>query len=141
MGSIRTAQASGAPDPNTGMSNSYDLGDPPVGHALAAIDQSADTIALTENWTATSANYLGSPYGSTFIDCDYNGFPGRNVPAQSPADKMLSTCGANTPSRGHTGFFNVIYADSHVKNTNWSQIRTNDFFKFKLSKPTQTYSP
>jgi len=47
----------------------------------------------------------------------------------------------NTPSRGHTGFFNVIYADSHVKNTNWSQIRTNDFFKFKLSKPTQTYSP
>jgi prepilin-type N-terminal cleavage/methylation domain-containing protein/prepilin-type processing-associated H-X9-DG protein len=141
VGSIRTAAAFGSPDPNTGMSNSYDLGDPPVGHAIAAIDQVADTIALSENWNIGGSNYVGSPWGSTFIDCDYNGFPGRNVPALSPADKMLFSCGAKTPSKGHMGWFNVIYADGHVKNANWSQIRTNDFFKFKLQKPTTIVSP
>ena len=84
---------------------------------------------------------MGSPWGSTFIDCDYANFPGRTVPAVAAADKLLSTCGAVRARPGHTGFFNVIYADGHVKNNNWSQIRTNDFFKFKLQKPTQTFSP
>lgn len=141
VGSIRTAQANGLPDGNTGMSNSYDLVDPPTGHTLAAIDQPTGTIALTENWVQGNANYVGSPWGSTFIDCDYNQFPGRKVPAQSGSDKMLSTCGAATPSPGHNGFFNVVWADGHVKNQNWNMIRNNDFYVFKLTKPTQVFSP
>lgn len=144
VGSIRTVASAGIPDKNTGMSNAYDLGDPPVGHSLASIDMPADTIALTENWGASaSSNYMGSPWGSTFIDCDFVNFPGRNYPVQSPSDSMPPGCSAPNylPSRGHNGFFNVIYADSHVKNANWQQIRTNDFYKFKLSKPTTTVSP
>lgn len=142
---IRTVQA-GAPDANTGMSTSYDISPltatPSQGHTLAQIDQSADTIALTENWNATSTSYMGSPWGSTFIDCDYANFPGRVVPAVNASDKLLSTCGSPpAPGNGHTGFFNVIYADGHVKNNNWGQIRANDFAKFKLQKSTQTFSP
>lgn len=146
VAAIRTVQAGGAPDANTGMSTSYDISPlkatPSQGHTLAQIDQSADTIALTENWNATSTSYMGSPWGSTFIDCDYVNFPGRAFPAVAASDKLLSTCGSQpAPGNGHTGFFNVIYADGHVKNNNWSQIRANDFAKFKLQKSTQVYNP
>ena len=144
---IETVQAGGR-DANTGLSTSmYDTttSPEPMGHSIAQIDMPADTIALTENWNPGDKNYMASPWGSTFIECNYGNFPGRKYPSSNPVDQLPGSCSAGdsnfVPGDGHTGFFNVIYADGHVKNNNWQQIRNNDFYKFKLTKPTTVVTP
>jgi prepilin-type N-terminal cleavage/methylation domain-containing protein/prepilin-type processing-associated H-X9-DG protein len=146
IGQINTTQANGG-DPNTGMS---DWG---TGHAIAAIDQPADTIAITESWAPNSNNgtqsdsSLGSPWGALFTGCDTYKLAGRKVPAQGPIDQF-SECGSynnntpgNLPMRGHMDQGNYVFADGHAKVQRFAQVRGNDFWIFKLRKPTVNFSP
>lgn len=143
VGTIKTAQfGTSGDDPNTGMSA---WGSP---HSLASIDQSAETIALVESWAANGGvgdSYVGTPWGSLFTGCDTWKLAGRKVPAQGATDQF-SVCGefANNgliPMKGHMDQGNYLFADGHAKVMRWGQIRANDFYLFKLQKPTQTFTP
>ena len=146
IGQITTQERANAgqpqADPNTGMS---DWG---TGHAIAAIDQPADTIAITESWAANnggSDSTMGSPWGSLFTGCDTWKLAGRKVPPQGAIDSF-SLCGDYTntnevPMKGHMDQGNYVFADGHAKVQRWAQVRGNDFYIFKLRKPTVTFSP
>jgi prepilin-type N-terminal cleavage/methylation domain-containing protein/prepilin-type processing-associated H-X9-DG protein len=144
VGTIFTVQAGGR-DLNTGMSTSlYDV-DRSVGRSNTTFDEPADTIMLVENWLDNDFDsWVGGPFGSAFIECDTYELAGRNVPAQGIGDQLPTGCSSylnRKPGRGHAGGTMYVFADGHVKLMNWKQIRANDFRKFKLRKPTQTYSP
>jgi prepilin-type N-terminal cleavage/methylation domain-containing protein/prepilin-type processing-associated H-X9-DG protein len=130
------------PDPNTGMSQWQN------GNALAAIDAPAETIAITESWATEnggSDSNMGGPWGSMFTDCDAWKLAGRKVPAQGPIDQHAPCSGAWTsnrlPMKGHFDSGNYMFADGHAKQLRWAQVRGNDFFLFKLRKPTVTFTP
>ena len=140
----------GGLDLNTGMST-FDWGAQPEargdGRALAQIDQPADTIALLEgnpDGTGGASDY-GTPWSSGFIGCDVWKIPGR-VPG-TDADAAPNDCKGiysdanNKPSRGHFGGGNYIFCDGHAKQLKYDQARKNDFYLFKLQKPTTTVTP
>ena len=147
VGNINTNQAGGG-DSNTGMSAWGQ------GYSIASIDQPADTIAITESW-AGNANggsegdsWMGSPWGALFTGCDTYKLAGRNLPPQGPIDMPPAGCtgsGWDTagyfPMKGHMNQGNYTFADGHVKVQRWAQVRGNDFWEFKRTKPTQTISP
>jgi prepilin-type N-terminal cleavage/methylation domain-containing protein/prepilin-type processing-associated H-X9-DG protein len=145
VGSINTQERlanGGGADPNTGMSQWG------AGNSLAAIDQSAETISLVESWAANGGggdSAVGTPWGSLFTGCDTWKLPGRRVPAQGPIDQFAQ-CGdyANVnqqPMKGHFDSGNYLFADGHAKQLRWGQVRGNDFFLFKLRKPTVIFTP
>jgi hypothetical protein len=140
-----TGDTSGDGDPNTGMSQ---WGGPPYHPTtLALIDQPADTVAIVENWTGGSM--LGSPWGALFTSCDTYKLAGRNYPAQNGGDSWGGSSGSycasqysgNAPIKGHFSQSNYIFTDGHAKAMTWGAIRHDDFWYFKLSKPTQQFSP
>jgi prepilin-type N-terminal cleavage/methylation domain-containing protein/prepilin-type processing-associated H-X9-DG protein len=137
-------------DPNTGMSEWQ------VGYSIAGIDQPADTIAIVEAAGYTDGSggqdgWYSSPWGDLFTNCDTYKLSGRNYPpVLGSADDWHGTscqgayeANANfdTPSKIHMGRGNYSFADGHAKNLGWGAVRSNDFFLFKRSKPTQTFSP
>jgi prepilin-type N-terminal cleavage/methylation domain-containing protein/prepilin-type processing-associated H-X9-DG protein len=149
-GNVNTPDA----DPNTGMSQWA------VGYSIAGIDQPADTIAIVEvsNYSdGGSGNggyqdgWYGSAWGDLFTNCDTYKLSGRNYPpvVGSADDWHGTTCtGAyeannnnQRPSEVHMGLGNYAFADGHSKALRWGAVRQNDFFLFKRSKPTQTFSP
>lgn len=146
VGKIATVQGIangyGNRDQNTGMS---DWGATPT--KIATISAVAETIAIVENWSYNqgtgSDSYMGGSWGSEFTDCDTAKLPGRKLPAQSPADSFSACSGAyaNKPMPGHMNMGNYGFADGHAKALNWGQVRGNDFYLFKLAKPTTVYSP
>ena len=146
IGPVATVEDGSGFDDNTGMSSNYYI-KPGIqsskGRLMAQIEETADTLALGEDWTQNQPSYMGSPWGSVFINCDYAGVPGRVYPPRAAGDKLPAVCSnANSaPSTDHSTFANFIYVDGHCKNNNWGQIRANDFRKFKLHKPTQTFTP
>jgi prepilin-type N-terminal cleavage/methylation domain-containing protein len=160
IGNINTEQGdaanggNGNADPNTGMSAWGQ------GNNIAAFDQPASTVSIVESWAADGPNgpnavdgdgFYGGPWGDLFTGCDTYKLAGRTAnPPQSPSDNYVGVCAnqyqpvagsGGLPCKGHFGMGNYIFADSHAKAQRWSQIRTNDFYVFKLTKPTQTYSP
>jgi prepilin-type N-terminal cleavage/methylation domain-containing protein/prepilin-type processing-associated H-X9-DG protein len=148
VGNVNTQERANAggsqPDPNTGMS---DWG---TGHSLAAIDQPADTIAMSEEWGFhangnSDAYEVGTPWGALFTNCDTWKLAGRKIPPQGPIDSF-SLCPDYTdpdkfPMRGHMDQNNYVFADGHAKTQRYAQVRGNDFWIFKLRKPTVTFSP
>jgi prepilin-type processing-associated H-X9-DG protein len=156
VGSISTQQndlaGNGAnPDPNTGMSAWGQ------GYSIAGIDAPADTIAIVEVSNYTDAvggfqdGFYGSAWGDLFTNCDTYKLAGRNYPpvAGSADDWHGTSCtgsyelntAGQSPSKVHMGMGNYTFADGHSKAQRWGQIRSNDFYEFKRSKPTQTFSP
>jgi prepilin-type N-terminal cleavage/methylation domain-containing protein/prepilin-type processing-associated H-X9-DG protein len=144
----QTGDTSTDGDPNTGMSQ---WGGPPyVPTTLAAIEQPADTVGIVENWDPNEgASVMGSPWGALFTACDTYKLAGRNYPAQNGGDNWGGSSGSacystyqqNPPERGHMSFANYSFTDGHAKALTWGAIRHNDFWYFKLSKPTQVFSP
>jgi prepilin-type N-terminal cleavage/methylation domain-containing protein/prepilin-type processing-associated H-X9-DG protein len=140
-------------DPNTGMSTWSQA------HTLAQIEQPADTLALAEVWCLDSDvaannptltfNRIGSPWDSAWADCSTGLFPGHHIPPQSEADKwqgVTCTYSGNTwdqwnVTKGHRDKGNYVFTDGHAKVLTFEKMRGNDFFLFKLRKPTQTFSP
>jgi prepilin-type N-terminal cleavage/methylation domain-containing protein len=145
VGRITTTQANGN-DNNTGMS---DWGQNPT--ALAALDRPAETIGIVESWAPDAGanegdSEMGSPWGALFTGCDTYKLAGRNYPAQGPIDKdpgpgLCSQYQTNAPMRGHFMKGNYPLLDGHAKALSFPQVRGNDFWMFKLTKPTQTFSP
>ena len=124
------------PDKNSGM----------IGHSLAQMAQSAETVSFAETW-ATDAmgddSVLATGAGSTFLDCDTWKLPGRPKPSAAPADNFSAcpdfTDALHTPPKGHFAQGNYAFTDGHVKSLTWGQARANDFRLFNLQKPTQTF--
>ena len=164
LGRIHTSQAkaagaAGNQDDNTGMSGKLnpdpkvnsDWGQP--GTSLAGIDQPASTLAITEEWGThndghSDAFKLGTPWGSLFTNCDTWKLTGRKESPSTAAIDRSDVCDPEGwldpdkhPMRGHTDQGNYAFADGHVKSQRFAQVRGNDFYLFKLQKPTQTFSP
>jgi prepilin-type N-terminal cleavage/methylation domain-containing protein/prepilin-type processing-associated H-X9-DG protein len=144
VGTIFTVQANGR-DLNTGMSTSLYDAEKSTGRSVTMFDDPAKTIALVENWLETDADsWVGGPFGSAFIECDTYELSGRRVPPVDASDQLPPGCSAylnRKPGRGHTGGTNYVFSDGHAKLHKWTQVRANDFFLFKLSKPTQVFVP
>jgi len=148
VGNVDTQQSQdntgNQPDPNTGMS---DWGN---GHSLAAIDQPADTLAVVESWGIDDAGqsdtfYYDSPWGSLFTNCDNWKIAGRNQPPQGASDQFAICPDFSDvnkhPAKGHMSQSNFAFADGHAKTLRYGQVRANDWWLYKDTKPTQTYSP
>lgn len=136
-------------DPNTGLSP---WGGESGGsaRAMAGIDQPADTIGIVEVWTTGGSGPLGNEFGSYFTACDTWKLAGRKVPAagQAPtgADVLPGECNTSDtysqqPTVGYANQANYVFTDGHAKALTWGAVRQNDFAKFKMLKPQQTYSP
>lgn len=144
VGTLFTVQAGGR-DENTGMSSGPYSNPGSIGRMTAAIEQPAQTISYTENWLEESPDsWVGGPWGSGFIECDFYELPGRNIPPQGPGDLLPPGCAQHQqwrPGKGHRRGGNYAFADGHAKFMRWGQVRANDFYLFKLSKPLQVFSP
>lgn len=144
VGPLKTVQAGGT-DLNTGMSTgplNFPRSSP---HSTTQMDDPADTIALVENWRPDgNASMFGSPWGSSFIECDVFMLPGRKYPPAGVGDQLPPGCSgwlSASPSPGHRNQGVYLFADGHAKVAAWGAVRANDFRKFKISKPAATYSP
>jgi len=142
VGQLRTVEGeatygSGNNDKNTGMS---DWNANPT--ALAAMDAPAETIEVVDV-NGGDVNY-GSPWGSLFTGCDTWKLPGRKEGLAGQPASTVASCAndyLNKPSKGHMDLGNYVFADGHVKATNWGQVRKNDFYMFKNRKPTTVVTP
>jgi prepilin-type N-terminal cleavage/methylation domain-containing protein/prepilin-type processing-associated H-X9-DG protein len=136
------------PDSNTGMSI-WDDNTPRSGNSLAMIDMPADTIAIVETWNAVGGNSdsrVGNWWGALFTGCDTYKLAGRIRPSTAPVDlRPTSRCNdvytTRDPMPGHMRQGNYVFADGHVKVHRWGDVRRNDFFLFKLRKPTTVVTP
>ena len=138
VGQVNTAEhgSSGA-DPNTGMGSWGNAGD-----NLSQIDSPSETLSLVEIiGLGGGSDYYGSPWGSLFTGCDTYKLAGRAPGADSVPGCDYSVGGGNNPSKGHDGKQCYIFADGHVKVLAQPIVRHNDFYMFKLHKPTQQFSP
>jgi prepilin-type N-terminal cleavage/methylation domain-containing protein/prepilin-type processing-associated H-X9-DG protein len=142
IGNIFTAQGGQlAPDPNTGIGiGSY--GTDSTGRTTSQFDQPADTLAYLEDWinfNGSDDSWMGLLDGSAFINCDFREIPGRKYPSTAPSDQLPCPAGytyAYQPTGGHTNGLNYVFVDGHAKLQTYGQVRSNDFFLFKASKPT-----
>lgn len=141
---INTGKSPNTRDSNTGMS---DWGKSPT--IISAITSPAETLAVTEIWSPNqgtlSDSMVGGSWGSFFTDCDTSKLAGRTFPSTAPIDNFPGPCASTFTTRkpmlGHTNQCNYIFCDGHAKVQRWAQIRGNDFYPFKLDKPTVVTSP
>ena len=143
VGQLNTAEVGGV-DPNTGIGGVY--GVPFNGHPQSDVDSPSDTILLVEGWTkyAASASYLSSLSSSAFVNCDTWKLAGRLLNSTAANDQLPPGCAGNiglTTTPGHAGGANYAMADGSVKWFPWGRVRKNDFYFFKLRKPTTTFTP
>ncbi|MFY9235099.1 MAG: prepilin-type N-terminal cleavage/methylation domain-containing protein [Fimbriimonadaceae bacterium] len=144
-GQINTVQANGR-DLNTGVFRHVGPGGWDMdGRMTGEFDSPAETIAWVEQWSKGVADqYVGTPWGSGFINCDTSKLAGRNLPAQGPADRGPPGCTSwyrEEPTPGHRRKGNYVFVDGHAGIRTWSQVRGNDFFLFKVEKPLQQFVP
>lgn len=144
VGRVATKQSGLVRDPNTGMS---DWGINPS--ALARISAPAETIGVVESWSpnqgTVSDSMIGGSWGSLFTDCDTHKLAGRKFPSTAAIDNFPGACNstykARKPMPGHTDMCIYVFCDGHAKTQKWAQVRGNDFYLFKLDKPTTKFSP
>ena len=139
VGTIKTKQSVGGnDDPNTGLSSWHN------GTSLSQIDAPSDTVALVEQTDAGVGSFpYGSPWGSLFTGCDTYRLTGRATGTDAIGDSgnSCTTEYANPSYAGHGDHENYIFADGHAKALTWAQARHDDFYYFKLQKPTQQFIP
>lgn len=144
VGEVATVAASCGVDPNTGLTT-YNNSPRRTGKNASVVDQPSDTIALVEVWLITSnpANnaYVGSPRGSLFTGTDYWKLAGRDPKSTAGGNNMICSNNTETPTKGHMNAANYTLADGSAKYRKWGQVRGNDYYMFKLQKPTETVSP
>lgn len=137
-------------DPNTGLFswisyNSWDTS----GRTVTQFSSPAETVAWVEQYSpAVADQYVGGIWGSGFIDCDTGKLAGRKVPAQGPGDQAPANCAFSAsyangalPTKGHRDKGNYVFADGHAGVKVWGFVRKNDFYVFKVDKPTQNFNP
>jgi prepilin-type N-terminal cleavage/methylation domain-containing protein/prepilin-type processing-associated H-X9-DG protein len=138
-----STSVSAGTDDNTGMAGIIDWGGRgPV--SLAAMDAPADTIGIVDangKGGSGDVNY-GSPWGSGFIGCDTWKLAGRKAGQDAGASGgCASQFAAAGQAQGHFDRANYAFLDGHVKAVTYGELRKNDFFLFKLSKPTIVVTP
>lgn len=140
-------------DPNTGVST-YPVYGPAGagrGRSMAALDRPSETVVFVEVWgpsnDSSDSSYVGSPHASGFVGCDTWKLAGRIPGATTGGDSLPPVCGIalglakNAPTPGHSNGSNYVFGDGSAKWLTWGRARANDFYLFKLQKPTQTFSP
>ena len=136
-GAINTTQG-GAYDPNTGLGYG-NFGSTEAtrfkGRSTTVFDAPADTVAFLENWQNWDNLYdswVGGSYGFVFQNCDASELPGRTVLTEIPG------CGSRAlvKTKGHTGGTVMTYVDGHTKLTSYGKAKDNDWWIFKVAKPT-----
>ena len=143
-------------DPNTGLSTytgnvGVGSSNVPVARPLADLTDVSGTIALVEDWpaqkgTPTDSSFVGTPSGSGFVGCDLWKLAGRAPGTTDPLDGNTMPPGCNKPENrkptdGHMGGSNYMMCDGSAKYRTWSQVRANDFYLFKIKKPTTVVTP
>lgn len=146
--SIVTMEANNQTDPNTGLSqfnwNNWNYPDRDNVRSLTEADEPANTIAFVETWPQADTNSLGSWWGTIFTYCDAWKLAGRKMNSTNPADRLPPVCNSNliyAPTKGHAGKSTYIFCDGHASLMSWYQVRANDFYRFKIRKPTATFTP
>jgi prepilin-type N-terminal cleavage/methylation domain-containing protein/prepilin-type processing-associated H-X9-DG protein len=145
VGPLNTDQVRGL-DYNTGVFKWVGPG-PWVmnGRSTSEFSSLSETVAWVEQWSISVADqYVGTIWGSGFINCDTCKLAGRNVPAQNDSDRAPYGCAnwyRGKPTPGHRNMGNYVFADGHAKVLKWTQVRGNDFYVFKVQKPDQQFVP
>lgn len=153
IGPVVTFQARGL-DSNTGFGlgpdGSYTSSGQPInsdGRSDTSFSDPSETTALVEDWinfSETPDSWVGDPWGSAAIGCDYSEFAGRQYPPKSSIDVLPPLCAdrqTDIPAPGHNNASNYGFVDGHAKLMRWAQFRHNDFFVTKVDKPTIVVSP
>lgn len=154
VGEIVTVQGGNTDvDHNTGVSSypvygGFGLG---RGRSLSVLDRPSETVVFVEVWgkssDPTDSSYVGSPHASGFVGCDTWKLAGRKPGATTGGDSLPPVCGIyyglkdGIPTPGHSTGSNYVFADGSAKWLTWGRARQNDFFLFKLQKPTTVVSP
>ena len=110
------------------------------------LDEPASTIPWLEVWPITQNDpFVGGINGSGFINCDTYKLAGRKRASTAPGDQLPPGCSGylnSYPTPGHNKVYtNSVFADGHVKGMQWGDLRKNDFYLFKATKPTTVYNP
>ena len=147
---VTTDQDGGKMDRNTGIGPiGWDCPAYPV-RSMTQFDEPSNTLAFAEVWPPTSGPRVGVRDGSTLINCDTWKFAGRKYPPAGPGDQLPNGTAegrncrgaeANKPTVGYGGYAAYVRVDGSAKTFTWSQIRKNDMFMFKVSKPNTVVSP
>ncbi|MDX1931019.1 MAG: DUF1559 domain-containing protein [Capsulimonadales bacterium] len=149
---VAAAGGAAVRDTNTGLSTyagnaAYDSPNPARGKVLAQIDRPSETIAILEAWVNdpagfTNVSYVGSSHSMVFTNCDAWKLAGRD-PLRTDGIHSLVPCGPDTrkPTMGHMNGANYVMADGSAKYRTWGDVRGNDFYLFKLQKPTTVVTP
>ena len=149
VGPLYTVQGgSGGVDQNTGLYRFLTpTGWATAGRSSTELSEPASTVAWVEQYSpAVADQYVGGIWGSGFIDCDTGKLAGRKHPPASPSDMAPPGCGGSgsyngKPTKGHRDMGNYVFADGHAGIKPWGYVRQNDFFVFKVDKPTTTFVP
>ncbi|AIE84519.1 prepilin-type N-terminal cleavage/methylation domain-containing protein [Fimbriimonas ginsengisoli] len=149
---IDTVEAGGWLDRNTGVTPSWwDItGGFPI-RTMTEFSDPSNTIAFAEIWPLNGqAGRVGAVSDPIVFGCNAWKFAGRVPFSGAPGDRLPSggdNCDDITrisgfdPTPGYMGKANYSMADGSAKNLGWGQVRGNDFYKFKIQKPTQTFAP
>lgn len=147
VGPITDTQA-GYMDANTGLYYWVGPGGwTMAGRATTQFDEPANTIAWVEQWSvAVPDQYVGGIWGSGFIDCDTGKLAGRQYPPASAGDRGPAGCTGSPsysglPTPGHRNMSNYVFTDGHAGIKSWGFVRKNDFYVFKVAKPTIVFNP
>ena len=139
---MRTVQAGGL-DPNTGIGPNFFTGDVTKVRSTTAFDEPSNTIAFAEVW---SDGLVGQADGSTLTNCDAWKLAGRH-PGRDPTGDDVLPCALlsyalATPTPGYAnGTANYVMTDGSAKSLTWGAVRRNDFYRFKVAKPSAVFVP
>lgn len=146
VGDIYTVEANGL-DLNTGLyyrkvRNQWEM----IPRSVTELSEPSDTVAWVEQWSPRwDDQYVGTIWGSGFIDCDMSKLAGRKVPWNNvPAEKLPPGCSgrqSEKPTLGHRDKSHYVFADGHAAVKSWGAIRRNDFASFKAIKSDKTFNP
>lgn len=145
VGDIYTVEANGL-DLNTGVyyrkvRNQWDM----IPRSVTEFSDPSDTVAWVEQWSPRwTDQYVGTIWGSGFIDCDVSKLAGRNVPYQGQSDRLPPGCASRQnekPTAGHRDKSQYVFSDGHAGIKTWAYIRRNDFYSFKVSKSDKIFVP
>jgi len=149
---IDTQEKGGWLDRNTGISGAWwDVGTYSPVRSQTIFSDPADTVTFAEIWPPNGqGGRVGGLSDSILWQCNTWKLAGRIPLSGAPGDR-LPTGGDNCddvthvtgfdPTPGYSGQANYTMADGHAKALGWGKLRANDFYMFKLQKPTQTFVP
>ncbi len=146
VGNINTVEGAGV-DRKTGVTTWIGPGDWVYrGRSDSELDEPAATIPWLEVWPLTQNDpFVGGIWGSGFINCDTYKLAGRKLASTAPGDQLPTGCNGSLSSRptpGHNKVYTVsVFADGHVKALQWGDLRKNDFYVFKATKPSTVFNP